>query len=62
MSFVKRRLRSIRETFATVGELLSFLTRRGQWWLMPAIVIALLAGAVLAAGHLGVFTWVYVIF
>jgi hypothetical protein len=59
---MRRRLRSIGETLKTTGELMLFLTRRGQWWLMPVLVLGLLVGAGLAAGHLGVFAWVYVIF
>ena len=57
-----RRARRIRETVKTAGELMAFLTRRGQWWLMPVLVVALLVGAGLAAGQLGVFGWIYVIF
>lgn len=59
---MRRRLRSIGETLKTTAELMAFLTRRGQWWLMPALVVALLVGAGLAAGQLGVFGWIYVIF
>ena len=57
-----RRIKSIRETFKTTFELLTFYGRRGQWWLMPMLVVGLLVGVGLAAGNLGVFAWVYAIF
>lgn len=57
-----RRLKNVGESFKTSGELLWFLTRRGQWWLLPVILVGLFAAAVLTAGQLGVFGWIYVIF
>ena len=59
---MRRRLRAISETLRTIGELMAFLARRGQWWLMPVLVVALLAAAGIAVGHLGVFSFIYVIF
>lgn len=62
VDFVARRMRSIGETFKTIGELVAFLTRRGQWWLLPVLAVALIAAAGLAVGQLGVFSFIYVIF
>jgi len=59
---MKRFFKNLGETFKTIGELFAFLTRRGQWWLMPVIVLGLLVGLGLAAGQMGVFGWIYVIF
>jgi hypothetical protein len=50
------------ETLRTTGELLAFLSRRGQWWLIPVLVVGLFVGLGLAVGSLGVFSFVYVIF
>ncbi|MBN1477472.1 hypothetical protein JXA47_12020 [Candidatus Sumerlaeota bacterium] len=57
-----RRARSVKETFKTIGELMVFLTRRGQWWLLPLLIIALVAGGALAVAPHGVFAWIYTIF
>ena len=57
-----RRIKSIKETLRTIGELFAFLTRRGQWWLLPVLFIGLLVAAGLAVGQLGVFSFIYVIF
>jgi Family of unknown function (DUF5989) len=57
-----RRARSVKETFKTIGELMAFLTRRGQWWLLPLLLVALVAGAALAVAPQGVFAWIYTIF
>jgi hypothetical protein len=55
-------VRNLRETFSTAGELILFFIRRGQWWLMPVVLLALLLGLGLAAGQLGLLSFIYVIF
>ena len=55
-------VRNLRETLSTTGELIAFFCRRGQWWLMPVVLLALLLGLGLAAGQLGLLSFIYVIF
>jgi len=59
---MRRIRRNVIETLRTTGELLAFLSRRGQWWLIPVLVVGLFVGLGLAVGSLGVFSFVYVIF
>lgn len=60
--FMGRRIKSIKETAKTSGELFAFLVRRGQWWLLPVLFVGLLVAGGIAVGHLGVFSFIYVIF
>lgn len=58
MSFIK----SVQNTFGTVGELLGFVWKR-RWWMIPLILVLLLVGVLIAlASVASVFPFIYTLF
>ena len=52
-----------RGVLGTVGELFALLWLRRYWWLMPAVVVLLLFGIVIAIGSVaGVGPFIYTLF
>ncbi len=50
-------------TIGTIGELFTFLTIRGHWWLVPLVMILLLLGGIIILGSAaGVGPFIYTIF
>ena len=41
-------LRGVADRFATIGELLAMLSANGRWWTIPAVMLVVMLGLVLA--------------
>lgn len=53
----------LRGIFGTVRELMTLLWVRRQWWLIPAVLVLLICGVILALGSVaGVGPFIYTLF
>ena len=56
-------MNALRDILAVIGELFAFLWTRKRWWLMPLIVVLLLAGILIVLGSTaGIGPLIYTLF